>query len=91
MATEPGDEIITLPTAARLLGLSRHAVYGLVESGELGRAETYGLTLTGRPRRRRSFHLTRRDVEEFIERARVKPGELAHLNPETQGRYRLEI
>ncbi len=55
-----------------------------------GGLETYELTMTGRPRRRRSFRLTRRDVDDYLERARVKPGELRHLYiyppGETEGR-----
>ena len=35
-----------------------------------------------RPRQRRSFHLTSKDVDEYLERARVKPGDLRHLHPE---------
>ena len=53
-------------------------MYALIERGELHAEVIYP---NARPRQRRSFHLTRRAVDDFIERARVKPGELRHLHP----------
>ena len=82
-----GDDWITVPAAAHFLGLQFHTVYRLIESGELGGVDTYGVRMSGRPRRRRSFRLTRRDVDEYLERARIKPGELRHLVPPATGRY----
>jgi excisionase family DNA binding protein len=82
-----GDDWITVPTAARLLGLQLHTVYRLIEKGELGGVDTYGVCMSGRPRRRRSFRLTRRDVDDYLERARIKPGELRHLVPPPTGRH----
>lgn len=82
-----GDDWITVPTAARMLGLRFHTVYRLIENGEFGGVDTYGVRMSGRPRRRRSFRLTRRDVDEYLERARIRPGELRHLVPPATGRY----
>jgi excisionase family DNA binding protein len=84
--TLPADEWITVSEAARVLGLMPHTVYDLIDRGDLG-AEV--IVPTDRPKRRRSIRLRRREVDEFIERARVKPGELAHLYPDWPGtRYR---
>jgi hypothetical protein len=83
-----GDDAITVPAAAALLGLTPHALYELIAEGQLGRMETYGVTVTGRPRRRRTFHLTRQDVDDFLERARIRQGELANLYaPLRRGKY----
>ncbi len=46
-----GDDWITVPAAARLLGLQLHTVYRLIENGELGSVDTYGVRMSGRPRR----------------------------------------
>lgn len=40
-------------------------------------------------RRRRAIRIRRQDVDDYIERASVKPGELRHLNPPVEGRYRV--
>ena len=71
-----GEDWITVPTAAKLLGLRPETVRQMIENGELGGVETYGVRMNGRPKRRRSFRLTRQDVDAFVERARVRPGEL---------------
>ena len=73
------DDWISVPVAARLLGLQLHTVYRLIENGELGGVETFGLRINGRPRRRRAFRLRRQDVDEYLDRARIRPGELRHL------------
>jgi excisionase family DNA binding protein len=72
-----GDTWITVPVAARLLGLELHTVYDAIDRGEL-QAE---VTMPDPPKRRRSVRLRRQDVDDFVERARVKPGELRHLYP----------
>ena len=81
-----GDDWITVPTAARLLGLQLHTVYRLIHSGEL-QGEQRATTVwkrNGRVGRRRSVRLRRQHVAEYIDRARIKPGELRHLYaPET--------
>ncbi len=79
MAERPEDAV-TVSEAARLLGLQPHTVMRLIENDQLGGVVVYERTMTGRPRRRRSFSLTRQDVEHFLERARVKPGKLRHLS-----------
>ncbi len=79
------DEEISVPDAAKLLGLKPHTVRALIERGELQAEVTYVDVLR---KVRRSFHLTRRDVDDFIERARVRPGDLRHLHPNwTWARY----
>ncbi|MDQ3642874.1 MAG: helix-turn-helix domain-containing protein, partial [Actinomycetota bacterium] len=66
-------------------GVEPHTVYALIERGELHAEVIYP---HARPRQRRSFHITRRDVDDYLERARVKPGELRHLHPNwTWDRY----
>jgi len=73
------DETITVPAAARLLGIEAHTLYRLIVAGELGSVQTYERRVNGRSRQRRKFTLTRRELDAFIERSRVKPGELRHL------------
>lgn len=71
------DEEITVAAAGRLLGLSQHALEALIERGEL-KAE---VTMPTRTRGHRRIRIQRSSVDDFLERARVKPGELAHLYP----------
>lgn len=40
-----------------------------------------------RPRTRRRIRIRRQEVNAWIERSRVKPGDLRHLHPETLDRY----
>ena len=64
---------LTAPQAARLLGV-QHA---LIDRGELA-AE---VTRPGdRPKRRRRIRIRPQDVDDYLERARGKPGELRHLH-----------
>lgn len=57
----------------------------LIEHGEL----YADVDLPGPKARRRTIRVRRQDVHEFIERARIKPGELTHLYPDWPGnRYR---
>ena len=76
------DEWVTVPMAAKLLGLQLHTVYALIDRGELP-AE---VTFPPGPKRRRSVRLRHGDVADFLRRARVKPGQLRHLVPTVQGR-----
>ena len=88
MAESAGDAI-TVPAAAKLLGVRPRTVYRLIEDGHLGSVQSHGLRENGRPRRRRTFHLTRLEVDDFLERARVKPGDLSDLYPPLRGgKYR---
>jgi len=41
-----GDDWITVPTASRSLGLQLHTIYRLVENGELGGVDTYGVCMS---------------------------------------------
>jgi excisionase family DNA binding protein len=81
---EPAHNWITVPVAAQLLGLALHSVYDLIDRGELA-AE---VTVPPEPKRRRSVRLRRQDIDDFLDRARVKPGELSHLFPPAPVRRR---
>lgn len=85
---KPGDYWITAPAAARLLGLQLHTVYRLIDDGKL-HAEQGAKTVwkrNGRVGERRSVRLRRQDVDDYLERARVRPGQLRHLYPSAAGR-----
>lgn len=69
---------MSAPEAARRLGVQLHTLHGMIDRGELP-AEV--VRADDRPKRRRSIRVRRQDVGDFIERARVKPGELRHLHP----------
>ena len=79
---DQGDEWVTVPMAAKLLGLQLHTVYALIDRGELPAEVTY----PPGPKRRRSVRLRNGDVVDFLRRARLKPGELRHLVATVQGR-----
>jgi excisionase family DNA binding protein len=84
-AVPAADDEITVAAAGKLLGLSQHALEALIERGEL-EAE---VTLPTRTRGHRRIRIRRSAVDDFLERARVKPGELAHLYPACSAeRYR---
>lgn len=57
--------------AARRLGVTTRTLYRFVDEGQV---PAYKLG--------RVFRLKESDVDEFIERSRVKPGTLEHLYPE---------
>ena len=80
MPEAAGEEWITPPKVAEMLGLKHRTIHALIDRGEL-RAEIVppGKRGTGR---RRAIRIRRQDVDDFIERARVKPGDLRHLHPE---------
>ena len=84
MTASTGDDWIIAPRAAELLGVTLHSVYALIDRGQLEAEVTIP---TDRPKRRRSIRLRRSAVDEYLERARVKPGELAHMIPPATGRY----
>jgi hypothetical protein len=78
------DDWINVSAAAGLLGLDIRTVSRLIARGELpavvARASVW--KRNGRVGERRDYRLQRRDVEGFIERARVRPGDLRlHLGP----------
>ena len=81
------DEWLSVPRVAGHLGLTMHTVRTLIDHGELDAdvVQPY----PGPKSRRRAIRVRRQDVDEFIERARIKPGELTHLYPTWLGdRYR---
>lgn len=66
---------MTVPAAAKLLGLEPHTVYRMTDRGEL-RVE---FTLPPGPKRRRGLRVPVAAVDELVARARVRPGSLRHL------------
>ena len=86
VAGNPSDEWLTGPQAAKRLGLELHTVHALIDSGELA-AEVLppGQRSTGR---RRTIRIRRKAIDDFVERARIRPGELGHRVPSRLGRYR---
>lgn len=78
------DDWIMAPEAARLLGVQHHTVHHMIERGELAAEVTYP---TARPRTRRRIRIRRQEVNDCIERSRVKPGALRHLHPQPSDRY----
>jgi len=83
---DEGDEELTVLAGARLLGLHVRSVYALIDTGQL-QADIDRPTF--RPRQRRVVRLRQKYVEECLQQARVKPGEIAHLYPSwTRNRYR---
>ena len=70
---------MTPPAVAKRLGLRLRTVHALIERGDLA-AEIVppGKRATGR---RRAIRFSREALDDYIERARVKPGELRHLHP----------
>lgn len=61
-------EWLSLREVANALGLSYHAVLGRVKRGELPA-----------DRQDDRYRIGRADLESYIEQARVRPGDLAHL------------
>lgn len=73
------QDIKWLSTAevSKRLGIGLRTLYRLIDEGQLP-AYKFG----------RVIRLQQREVEEFIERARIKPGDLEHLYPD--GRHASE-
>ena len=65
-----GDDWLGAPGVAKKLGVTLRTVYVIIDSGALP-AYKFG----------RVIRIRRADVDVFIERVRVKPGELRHLYP----------
>ena len=83
------DDWITAPAAAKLLGLQLNTIYRLIDTGELA-AEQGARTVwkrNGQIGERRHVRIRRQAVDDYLERARVKPGELSHMIPPPTGRY----
>lgn len=69
------DEWIDPAEAARILNLPERIVYTLIEEGKV-------------PAVRWPVRIRRSDLGLCLEACRIKPGELAHLNQYSGGRYR---
>lgn len=69
------DEWIDPAEAARLLNLPERIVYTLIEEGKV-------------PAVRWPARIRRSDLGLCLEACRIKPGDLAHLNAYSGGRYR---
>jgi excisionase family DNA binding protein len=63
-----GENWFGVPALAEELGVTLRTVYRLLDSGELA---SYRIG--------RVIRVRRRDVEEFLERVKVRPGDLAHV------------
>jgi excisionase family DNA binding protein len=72
-----GDDWMSVPQTAKLLGLQLHTVRMLIDRGEL--PAEFVLPYPGPKSRRRAIRLRRQDVYDYIKRSRVKPGELRGL------------
>ena len=66
------DEWIGVEAAARLIDLHRNTIYRLVREGRL-------------PALKFPVRIRRQDLDDLLDRFRVKPGELAHLNAYAKG------
>jgi excisionase family DNA binding protein len=77
-----GEEWLSVPRVAEMLGLKAATVRALIERGDLTADFTLPYPRPGS--RRRSIRVREHDLKAFIERSRVRPGELAHLYPQTE-------
>lgn len=76
VVSRAADDWINVSAAAKRLGVSLHTAYALIHRGEL-HAEVVRTVV--RPKGRRSVRLRHQEVDDFIRRAKVAPGELRHL------------
>lgn len=65
-----GEGWVGVPALAKELGITMRTLYKLLDAGELP-AYKFGQVI----------RIKRIDVEAFLQRAQVKPGELRHLYP----------
>ncbi len=70
MPKSMGEDWLGAPGAAKYLGVYLRTMYKLIDQGEV---PAYKIG--------RVFRIRRTDLDAFLERARVQPGELAHLYP----------
>jgi excisionase family DNA binding protein len=70
MPKSMGDDWLGVPGAARYIGVYQRTIYKLIDRGEIP-AFKIG----------RVFRIRRADLDDFLERSRVRPGDLAHLYP----------
>ena len=79
VAESSREEWLSGPQAAKLLGIELHTLHALINRGELAvDIAPPGKRNTGR---RRDYRIRRQAIDDYLERARVKPGELRHLHP----------
>ena len=77
-----GEQWLSVPRVAEMLGLKAATVRALIERGDLIADFTLPYPRPGS--RRPSIRVREHDLNAFIERSRVRPGELAHLYPQTE-------
>ncbi len=70
MPKSTGDDWLSAPEAAAALGLTLRTVYSIIDAGDL---TAYKF--------RRVLRIKRADLDDYMERSRVNPGDLAHLYP----------
>jgi excisionase family DNA binding protein len=75
IVTTDETEWLSTQEAARRLGITPRTLYRFIDHGELP-AYRFG----------RVIRLRAHEVDEFITRSRIQPGELEHLYPEPAGR-----
>ena len=61
--------------ACAYLGVTLRTLYRLIHHGDIPPAYQFG----------RVIRLRRQELEEFMERSRIQPGELRHLYPPSEG------
>lgn len=76
VVSRAADGWINVSVAAKRLGVSLHTAYALIHRGEL-HAEVVCTVV--RPKGRRSVRVRLEEVDAYIRRARVAPGDLRHL------------
>ena len=72
-----GDGWVGVPALAKELGIAIRTVYGILDTGDLP-SYKFG----------RVIRVRRADVETYLERVKVRPGELAHLYDQRDGGVR---
>ena len=70
MPKSTGNEWLSAPEAAKALGLTLRTVYSIIDGGDL---VAYKF--------RRVLRIKRADLDDYMERSRVNPGDLSHLYP----------
>ena len=70
MTKSTGEDWVGVPALAKELGVTMRTIYRILDTGEL---ESYKLG--------RVIRIKRADVDAYLERVKVQPGELRHLYP----------
>ena len=71
IVTDPDTQWLSTQEAAKRLGITPRTLYRFIDHGELP-AYRFG----------RVIRLRAHEVDEFINKSRIRPGELEHLYPE---------